>query len=258
MTRAARPKRPWPRRSAVRARRWCRTRARAWPRTLRRARAFIARRAAGEPLAYLTGRREFWSLDLRVTPDVLVPRPETELVVERVLALGGPGRRQFADLGTGSGAIALAVGRERPGWTILATDVSEAALAVARYNAAQLAMAHVEFALGSWFEACAGRRFELIASNPPYVAGDDHALGSRTLRHEPRAALTPGGDGLAAIDALVDGAPTHLVAGGWIVLEHGATQAADVAARLVARGFGRVRSAPDLAGHLRVTEGQWT
>jgi release factor glutamine methyltransferase len=135
-------------------------------------RHLLARRAAGEPLAYLTGRREFWSLELAVTPAVLIPRPETELLVERALALG-PAEARAADLGTGSGAVALALARERPRWRLLATDVSAPALAVARANAAALGAGNVEFRHGSWFEPLAGERFELLLSNPPYVAADD-------------------------------------------------------------------------------------
>ena len=153
-------------------------------------RQLIARRADGEPLAYITGRREFWSLELSVTPDVLVPRPETELLVERALALGARGSAQVADLGTGSGAIALALAHERPQWQLVATDIAPASLAVARSNAAALGTTNVEFRLGSWYEALPVRSFDVVVSNPPYVAAADPAL--EALRHEPRGALTPG------------------------------------------------------------------
>lgn len=220
------------------------------------------RRAAGEPLAYIVGHREFWTLRLAVTPAVLVPRPETELLVERALALA-PQRDAAAppvtllDLGTGSGAIALAVASERPGWKIVATDRSAAALGVAQQNARGHGLARVEFLEGDWFAPLAGRRFDLVVSNPPYVAADDPVLHGDSLRREPQGALTPGHDAFAAIDAIVAGAPGHLLPGGWLALEHGATQAAQVAARLVARGFAHVRSHADLAGSDRVTEGQW-
>jgi release factor glutamine methyltransferase len=217
-------------------------------------RSLLLRRAAGEPLAYLTGRREFWSLELAVNPAVLVPRPETELLVERALALGPASRARVADLGTGSGAIALALARERPQWHLIATDVSPAALAVARANAAALGCTQVEFRAGDWYQTLAGERFELLLSNPPYVAADDPAL--RELRHEPRLALTPGEDAFAALRALVLGAPQHLAKGGWLLLEHGATQAAELRAALVLGGFRHVRSHRDLAGHERMTEGQ--
>ena len=219
--------------------------------------ALLGRCAAGEPLAYLTGRREFWSLDLAVTPQVLIPRPETELLVERALALGPPGAARIADLGTGSGAIALALARERPRWHILATDASASALAVARANAAALGLSAIEFLAGSWFEPLAAARFDLIVSNPPYVAADDPALSSRALAFEPALALTPpGGDALASLRVLARGAPAHLVPGGWLLLEHGATQGREVRAELVGAGLAHVRSHRDLAGHERMTEGQ--
>ena len=219
-----------------------------------RYRHLLARRAAGEPLAYLTGSREFWSLPLAVTPDVLVPRPETELLVERALALGPAGAARVADLGTGSGAIALAVARERPQWQVVATDVSARSLEVARGNAAALAPARIEWRLGSWYEALAGERFDLLLSNPPYVAADDPALSA--LRHEPPLALTPGLDAFAALRTLVRGAAAHLASAGWLVLEHGATQGAQTREELVLAGFRHVRSHRDLAGHERTTEGQ--
>jgi release factor glutamine methyltransferase len=218
--------------------------------------ALIERRASGEPLAYITGVREFWTLELRVTRDVLVPRPETELLVERALALIGGAAAHVLDLGTGSGAIALALAAERPGWEILAVDASAAALAVARDNGARLGLANVTFEAGDWFSGLAGRHFDLVVSNPPYVDARDPAL--LLLRDEPRQALTPGADAFADLRAIIQAAPQHLRAGGWLALEHGATQGAAAARELVARGFGSVRSHRDLAGHDRVTEGQWT
>ena len=217
--------------------------------------ALIARRAAGEPLAYLTGRREFWSLELAVTPAVLVPRPETELLVERALALCPASAAGAVDLGTGSGAVALALAAERPRWQITATDVSAAALAVAQANARRLGLA-VEFREGDWFAPLAGRRFDLAVSNPPYVAADDPALAAGALTHEPRLALTPGADALACLRAIVRAAPRHLEPGGWLLLEHGATQGASVRRELVLAGFRYVRSHCDLGGHERATEGQ--
>ena len=219
--------------------------------------AWLTRRANGEPFAYLTGQREFWSLPLRVTPDVLIPRPETELLVERALSLLANNSSCVLDLGTGSGAIAIALAHERPSWQITATDTSAPALAVARDNTRQLALANIELLLGDWFEAVRGRRYALIVSNPPYIARDDAALNDRALRHEPLAALTPGGDGLTALHHLVDVAPNFLDANGWLILEHGASQHREVANRLVARGYAQVRSHCDLAGHTRVTEGRW-
>ena len=223
----------------------------------------VARRAAGEPFAYITGRRGFWSLDLTVTPDVLVPRPETELLVERALALGdelGPslGKRaiELADLGTGSGAIALAIASARPDWQVVATDISPAALEVARGNAIRLRIESVAFFEGEWWSPLARQKFDIVVSNPPYVAADDPALDDLALQHEPRIALTPGADALAALRAIVVGAPKHLRPGAALLLEHGADQAPAVAELLVAHGFNHVRSHADLAGHLRITEGR--
>jgi release factor glutamine methyltransferase len=217
----------------------------------------VARRAKGEPLAYLIGRREFWSLDLKVSPAVLVPRPETELVVERSLALLSEPAAEVGDLGTGSGAIALAIAHERPRWRVTATDRSTAALAVATANARALAIDNVDFRSGDWFEPLGGRRFQLLACNPPYMAADDPALNDAALRHEPPAALVAAQGGLADLAIVVAGAPAHLSAGGWLVLEHGAGQASAVAELLVAQGFAHVRCHSDLAGLPRVTEAQW-
>lgn len=223
----------------------------------------VARRAAGEPFAYITGRRGFWSLDLTVTPDVLVPRPETELLVERALALGdelgrslGRPAIEVADLGTGSGAIALAIASARPHWHVVATDISPAALEVARGNAIRLRIDSVVFFEGEWWSPLARQKFDIVVSNPPYVAADDPALHDLALQHEPRIALTPGADALAALRAIVVGAPRHLRPGAALLLEHGADQAAAVAELLVAQGFNHVRSHADLAGHLRITEGR--
>ncbi len=222
-----------------------------------RYRTLIERRARGEPLAYLTGTREFWSLPLRVSPAVLVPRPETELLVERALALCVARQARIADLGTGSGAIALALASERPHWRVTATDLSAAALEIARLNAAQLALAGVEFRQGSWFEPLAGERFALIVSNPPYIASDDPALADPALAHEPRIALTPGADALACLRAIARDAPQHLEPGGWLLLEHGMAQAAALRNELVLAGLRSVRSHRDLAGHERITEGRY-
>jgi len=216
----------------------------------------LERRRRGEPVAYLTGRREFWSLELRVTPATLVPRPETELLVERALARLAPDDvRPVVDLGTGSGAVALALARERPRLRILATDASAQALAVARDNAARLAIPNVEFRLGDWFAPLAGLRCGAIVSNPPYVRSDDPLLRRGELRFEPRTALDGGPDGLDAIRRLIEGAPAHLAPGGWLLLEHGFDQGAAVRSLLEAHGYGAVRTWHDLAGRERVTEG---
>lgn len=218
--------------------------------------AMVERRAQGEPIAYIVGSREFWSLKLAVGPAVLVPRPETELLVERALALVREPHSRVLDLGTGSGAIALALALERRGWSVTATDVSPEALEVARANAAAWHLEQIRFLKGSWYEPVQAERFELIVSNPPYIAAADPALEDAALRHEPRLALTPGEDAMASLQLLVRCAPHHLEHGGWLLLEHGAQQAAAVQRELVAHGFRHVRSHPDLAGHLRVTEGQ--
>jgi release factor glutamine methyltransferase len=217
----------------------------------------IARRAAGEPVAYLTGWREFWALQLAVSAAVLVPRPETELLVERALALRAVPEGRVADLGTGCGAVALALASERPRWQVTATDVSAEALEVARANAVQLGLTGIEFRHGSWFAPLAGRRFDLIVSNPPYVAADDPALENPPLAHEPRLALTPGADALACLRAIAREAPPHLSPSGWLLLEHGTAQGAAVRHELVLAGFRYVRSHRDLAGHERITEGQY-
>lgn len=216
----------------------------------------LARRAGGEPMAYITGRREFWSMDLQVSADVLVPRPETELLVERALALAGGAALEVADLGTGSGAIALALARERPHWRVTATDRSDAALAIASANARALAIGNVQFLAGEWFAPLSGLRFSLIASNPPYIAAGDPALLDPALRHEPRGALTSGATGMEDLAALIGGAAAHLLGDGWLVLEHAPGQARAVADLLVAQGFRHVRCHTDLAALPRVTEAQ--
>ncbi len=230
------------------------------PDAVARFNAHRLRRAAGEPVAYLLGRREFWSLDFEVGAAVLVPRPETELLVERVLERVTARTAQVADLGTGSGAIAIALAVERPAWRIAASESSSAAMTVARRNGERLAPGRIEWLLNDtdgWFAPLAGRRFDAIASNPPYIAADDPVMEGDSLRFEPRGALTPGGDGFAALAILINGSPGHLAPGGWLLLEHGATQGSAVRAALVARGFTSVTSHRDLAGHERISEAQW-
>jgi release factor glutamine methyltransferase len=216
--------------------------------------ALIARRARGEPLAYLTGEREFWSLPLCITPAVLVPRPETELVVERALALLGPEPALILDLGTGSGAIALALAKERPRWQVTATDQSGAALQVATQNARALGLGTIRFLQGDWFAPLGSERFDLIASNPPYIAENDPALLYAALQYEPQHALVSGPRGLTALGQIIREAASHLRPGGFLVLEHGSAQADAVGAALVDAGYANVRSHRDLAGHERVTE----
>jgi len=226
--------------------------------TAARFEVLVERRVAGEPVAYLTGRRGFWTFELQVTPDTLIPRPETELLVELALArLPSDRALQVADLGTGSGAIALALARERQRAQVLATDASHAALDVARANARALGLANIAFARGHWCTALDRRQFDLIASNPPYIAAGDPHLALGDLRREPAAALASGVDGLDAIRAIVADAPSHLVAGGWLLLEHGLDQGDAARALLRAARFADVATDRDLEGRDRVSSGRW-
>jgi len=218
----------------------------------------VAQRSMGVPVAYLLGTREFYSREFTVTPDVLIPRPDTETLVEAALQLprDGGGPISVLDLGTGSGAIAATLALELPGAIVTATDASPAALDVARANAKSLG-AKVEFLEGSWYEPVAGRRFDVIVSNPPYVAGEDHHLGEGDLRYEPRSALTDGSsDGLDSIRAIVAGAAEHLNSRGSVLIEHGYDQAAEVAALLNRAGFVEPISIRDLGGIARVAGGR--
>lgn len=217
----------------------------------------LSRREAGEPVAYLVGHRGFWTLDLEVTSATLIPRPETELLVEVALArIPEDAEVRVADLGTGSGAIALAIARERPRAHVLATDASAAALEVARANAQALRLTNVEFAQGDWCAALGGRRdFDLIVSNPPYIAEEDPHLHEGDLRFEPRAALASGADGLDAIRTIMRDARAHLHKGGWLLLEHGFEQGAAVRGLLQQSGYREVFTARDLEGRDRVSGG---
>jgi release factor glutamine methyltransferase len=218
----------------------------------------IKRRSQGEPVAYIRGHQEFWSLLLEVTPAVLIPRPETELVVERALShLDASVAADVADLGTGSGAIALAIASERPAARVAATDMSKPALEIAQRNTARLGIRNVSFVEGSWFAPLAQRKYDIVVSNPPYVAQDDADLAADVRRYEPAQALFAGASGFEAIDILCAQAPLHLKDGGWLILEHGWAQSGAVRERLVRNGFAHVRSHADLAGHERVTEGTY-
>ncbi len=220
--------------------------------------ALLQRRQAGEPVAYLLGEKEFHGLLLCVTTDVLVPRPDTETLVDWALDLlqaGACGAQpSVADLGTGSGAIALALKHRHPAARVTATDASAAALAIAQDNATRLGL-DLRFVHGDWWAALPNARFDLVVSNPPYIAGGDPHLAA--LRHEPISALTPGGDGLDAIRQIVAGAADHLNAGGWLLFEHGHDQAQEVLALLTHHGFADVSSRQDLAGIARCTGGRW-
>ncbi|WP_345891253.1 peptide chain release factor N(5)-glutamine methyltransferase [Burkholderia sp. Ax-1719] len=228
-------------------------------------RALEARRAAGEPIAQLVGAREFFGLDFEVTPDVLIPRPETELLVETALAaMEGIAQPRVLDLGTGSGAIAVAIASARPDARVWAVDRSPGALAVAARNAAKLldaarpggALTLIE---SSWYDGLdAALRFDVIVSNPPYIANGDPHLDQGDLRFEPRGALTDEADGLSALRAIVEGAPERLVTGGVLWMEHGYDQAAAVRALLDARGFAEIASRRDLADIERISGGRFS
>lgn len=221
----------------------------------------IAQRAQGVPLAYLVGEREFHGLTLRVTPDVLVPRPDTETLVDWALELLGPEAANVIDLGTGSGAIALALKAARPAWQVQALDCSAAALAVAQDNAQRLGL-QVQFLRSHWLQGLADpahpahpSQFDLIVSNPPYINADDPHLSA--LHAEPRGALTPGPDGLSDLRDIIQSAPAHLHRGGWILLEHGWNQADAVCQLLTQAGFHQVSTRCDLASQPRCSGGRW-
>lgn len=218
--------------------------------------ALLARRVAGEPMAYLLGHRGFWTLDLAVSPATLIPRPETELLVELALArLPVDTALAVADLGTGSGAIALALASERPQVDVTATDLSAAALDMARGNAARNGLARVRFVQGAWFAPLQGMRFDLIASNPPYIASNDPHLQQGDLRHEPATALASGIDGLDDIRLIVADAGAHLLPGGWLLIEHGWDQGAAIRTLFEHAGFEQVHTERDLEQRDRVTRG---
>ena len=220
--------------------------------------AWLERRLNGEPVAYLTGRREFWSLELEVTPDTLIPRPETELLVELALErLPADQVVVIADLGTGSGAIALALAVERPRARIVAIDQSPAALAVARRNTERLQIANVEFRPGDWCAPLAGEFFDLIVANPPYVAAADPRWRQGDLRFEPPAALISGPDGLDALRIIIAQTPAVLKPGGWLLLEHGYDQGEAVPGLLRECGFNEVADHQDTAGLSRVSRGRY-
>lgn len=218
--------------------------------------ALLQRRLAGEPMAYILGEREFFGLNLGVTNATLIPRPDTELLVELALERIPQNGIRVLDMGTGSGAIALALAHQRPTSEVWACDASPAALAVARSNAQRLSLARVHFIESNWFSAFSGQRFNVIASNPPYIAAADHHLSQGDVRFEPLSALASGVDGLDDIRHIVAQAGEHLEKDGWLLLEHGYDQAAQVRELLQAAGFTAVFSAKDLAGIDRCSGGQ--
>jgi len=215
--------------------------------------ALLARRLAGEPVAYLLGEREFFGRPFRVTPDVLIPRPDTEIAVETALRLIAPlAAPRLLDMGTGSGALAVTLACERPDAEVWATDVSAGALRVAQDNARALGAANVRFLASDWYAALPdGLRFDLIVSNPPYIPAGDPHLAQGDLRFEPVDALTDHGDGLSDLAAIVAGAATRLRAGGWLLMEHGYDQGEAARGLLVAAGLADIFTARDLAGHER-------
>ncbi len=217
----------------------------------------VARRCAGEPIAHILGKREFWSLELAVNADTLIPRPETERLVEAALErIPETAAWSIADLGTGSGAIAIAIAAERPGCRITAVERSEGALEVARDNAIRLGLGNIEFLRGNWFSPLTGRCFEMILSNPPYIPESDTHLSRGDVRFEPRTALASGADGLTDIRQLVSGAGRYLRSPGWLLLEHGYDQGKAVTALLHEAGFLDVVDLSDLLGHGRVAIGR--
>jgi release factor glutamine methyltransferase len=219
--------------------------------------ALVTRRERGEPVAHLTGLREFWSLALEVSPDTLIPRPDTETLVEAALERLPDGDYRVADLGTGTGAIALALASERPRWQVVATDRVEAAVALARRNRDRLGLTRVEVLAGSWCEPLSGR-FDMILSNPPYIDADDPHLRRGDVRFEPHSALVASESGLADIRCIAEQARQYLQPGGWLLLEHGYQQGAATGALLTQLGYGEVQTLADLGGQPRVTLGRWS
>ncbi|KRV65681.1 peptide chain release factor N(5)-glutamine methyltransferase [Pseudomonas citronellolis] len=217
---------------------------------------WLARRRAGEPVAYILGRQGFWSLDLEVAPHTLIPRPDTELLVETALQLVPASPARVLDLGTGTGAIALALACERLSWQVSGVDRIPEAVALAERNRERLRLANVGFRQSHWFSALEGERFALIVGNPPYIPGSDPHLQQGDVRFEPKSALVAGHDGLDDIRLIVAQAPRFLEPGGWLLLEHGYDQAAAVRDLLLGNGFSEVESRRDLGGHERISLGR--
>ncbi|HNV87620.1 MAG TPA: peptide chain release factor N(5)-glutamine methyltransferase [Methylotenera sp.] len=218
--------------------------------------ALLKRRLKGEPIAYILGYREFYGLKLKVTPDTLIPRPDTETLVEAALAkIPHNSTSKILDLGTGTGAIALAIARHRPQVYVTATDASQAALNIAVENAQNLNITNINFFLSDWFSALEDEKFDVIVSNPPYIEQDDVHLQQGDLRFEPISALASGKDGLDAIRHIIKTAPRHLNPHGWLMLEHGYNQASEVRKLLTQHGFIAVSSVKDFGGNERVTQG---
>uniref|UniRef100_A4XR62 Release factor glutamine methyltransferase n=1 Tax=Ectopseudomonas mendocina (strain ymp) TaxID=399739 RepID=A4XR62_ECTM1 len=219
--------------------------------------ANLMRRRQGEPVAYILGHQGFWSLELEVAPHTLIPRPDTELLVETALELLPATPLTVLDLGTGTGAIALALASERPAWRVTGVDRVEDAVALAERNRQRLQLDNAAFVHSHWFSALSGQRYGLILSNPPYIRADDRHLNEGDVRFEPSSALVAGSDGLDDIRAIIQAAPAHLLAGGWLLLEHGFDQAEAVRGLLAAAGFAEVHSRRDLGGHERISLGRF-
>ena len=241
---------------------WSRTRFRAFPEAmlepeqLSSFRQMVERRATGEPVAHVLGHQDFWSLTLEVTPDTLIPRPDTECLVEAALSLPLPAKARVIDLGTGTGAIALALLSERPDWEVQATDLVPESVALARRNAERCGLPLV-VTRRHWFAGLEHQHFELIISNPPYIEEGDHHLASGDVRYEPDSALVSGPDGLDAIRHLVHGSQDWLTPGGWLVLEHGYHQGESVRLLFRAAGYSNVETRKDYGGNDRLTLGRW-
>lgn len=218
--------------------------------------SYLERRRQGEPVAYILGHQGFWSLDLEVAPHTLIPRPDTELLVETALALVTLPQARVLDLGTGTGAIALALACERLGWQVTGVDRISEAVALAERNRERLGLGNAAFRESHWFSVLGAERYDLIVSNPPYIAAQDPHLAQGDVRFEPSSALVAGADGLDDIRLIVSQAPAHLNAGGWLLLEHGYDQAAAVRELLAREGFEAVESRRDLGGHERISLGR--
>lgn len=235
---------------------------RTWPERIverdaaQRFESYLQRRREGEPVAYILGQQGFWTLDLEVAPDTLIPRPETELLVETALAVLPGGPAQVLDLGTGTGAIALALASERPVWQLTAVDRIEAAVALAERNRQRLGLNNVRVLLSHWFEQLTEQRFAMILSNPPYIREQDPHLVRGDVRFEPSSALVAGHDGLSDLRQIIEQAPQHLLPGGWLLLEHGYDQAEAVCALLAEHGFVDVENRIDLGGQPRISLGR--
>ncbi|MFI8743112.1 peptide chain release factor N(5)-glutamine methyltransferase [Stutzerimonas sp. R75] len=218
--------------------------------------AYLERRRLGEPVAYILGRQGFWSLDLEVAPHTLIPRPDTELLVETALDMLPAGPADVLDLGTGTGAIALALATERSAWRLTGVDRISEAVSLANRNAQRLGLGNVRFIESLWFSSLAGQRYGLIVSNPPYIRASDPHLLQGDVRFEPSSALVAGEDGLDDIRLIIEQAPTHLLSSGWLILEHGYDQAMAVRTLLFDGGFVDVASRKDFGGHERVSFGR--